>query len=95
VIGEIASNCREELVCLSFGPFPSPKSKVRAEIRLLEYTCDFMCNRRLSSACLAEDDEGTFRCGIFDPLEDVVEKILACAFETAFLIAKWPASRVR
>jgi hypothetical protein len=54
-----------------------------------------MCDRRLSGACLAEDDEGMFRFGIVDPVEDVVEKILACALETALLIAEWPTSRVR
>ena len=36
-----------------------------------------------------------FRFGILDPLEAVVEEILACAFETALLIAERPASRVR
>jgi hypothetical protein len=53
-----------------------------------------MGNRRLSSARLAEENEPTFRLGIFDPLGNTIQEIFACTWNTAPLIAKSPAPLV-
>jgi hypothetical protein len=50
-----------------------------------------MSNRRLSCACLAEEEEATFRVRIPDPFNDVAQKVLASAWMTALPIVESPA----
>jgi hypothetical protein len=94
-VGEITGKCREKLVCLVFGTLLPNEGEVRSDTLVLEMTCDFMCYRGLSGACLAKEHEASFRFGILDPLEDMIQEIFACSRKTPFLIAESPASLIR
>jgi hypothetical protein len=88
--------CGEELVSLVFGLFLPQKGNIRAKTVVLKATCGLMCNQRLSHTCLAKENKHTFRFGIVDPVDDVVQEIFACASKTAlFIMAKSPASLMR
>jgi hypothetical protein len=83
MIGKIASKRHDELVGLIF---LSQKWKERAETLFLEASCDHMCDGGLAHVCLAEENEPMFRFRILNPLEDIVLKIFACVWKTAFLV---------
>ena len=88
-VSEIASKSRKEVISLPNGLFP-PKEDERGRkaVQFVEKSCNLVCDRRLSRACLSEKNETTLRGRVIHPIDNEVQECYACSQKTTFVGTK-------